>query len=33
LAELGLGEDLLYCSQIDTTDIVPIFRGGVIRAD
>jgi len=31
LINLGLGDDLLYCSQIDITDIVPIFRKGVIK--
>ncbi len=33
LVDLGLEEDLLYCSQIDITDIVPIFREGVIKVD
>jgi 2-phosphosulfolactate phosphatase len=32
LIDLGLEEDLLYCSQVDITDIVPIFRDGVIRS-
>lgn len=31
LINLGLGDDLLYCAQIDTTNIVPIFRKGVIK--
>ncbi len=31
LIDLGLEEDLLYCSQIDITDIVPVFREGVIK--
>jgi 2-phosphosulfolactate phosphatase len=31
LIDLGLGDDLLYCSQIDITDIVPIFKEGVIK--
>ena len=30
LAELGLGDDLAYCAQIDVTDLVPTFRDGVI---
>lgn len=33
LIDLGLGDDLSYCAQIDTTDIVPIFRDGVIKVD
>jgi 2-phosphosulfolactate phosphatase len=33
LADLGLGEDLLYCARTDVTNIVPIFRRGVIRVD
>jgi 2-phosphosulfolactate phosphatase len=28
----GFGDDLLYCAQIDMTDIVPEFKAGVIRA-
>ncbi len=32
LIDLGLEEDLSYCAQTDTTDIVPIFRDGVIRS-
>ena len=31
LIDLGLGDDLTYCGQTDITDIVPIFRDGVIR--
>ena len=31
LIDLGLEEDLLYCSQTDITDIVPVFKEGVIR--
>ena len=31
LTDLGLGDDLLYCAQTDITDIVPIFKEGVIR--
>jgi len=31
LINLGLGDDLLYCSQTDITDIVPVFKDGVIR--
>ena len=31
LINLGLGEDLSYCAQMDTTNIVPIFKDGVIR--
>ena len=30
LAEVGLGDDLAYCVQIDVTDLVPTFRDGVI---
>jgi 2-phosphosulfolactate phosphatase len=33
LIDLGLEEDLLYCAQMDTTNIVPIFRDGVIKVD
>ena len=33
LIDLGLEEDLLYCAQIDTTNIVPIFKDGVIKVD
>lgn len=33
LINLGLGDDLLYCAQIDTTNIVPIFKDGVIRVN
>lgn len=32
LVKLGLEDDLSYCSQVDTTDIVPIFKEGAIRA-
>jgi 2-phosphosulfolactate phosphatase len=31
LMNRGFGDDLAYCAQIDMTDIVPIFREGVIR--
>ncbi|MBM4279001.1 MAG: 2-phosphosulfolactate phosphatase [Deltaproteobacteria bacterium] len=31
LMERGFEEDLAYCAQVDITDIVPIFREGVIR--
>ncbi len=31
LIDLGLGGDLPYCAHIDITDIVPIFKEGVIR--
>jgi len=31
LIDLGLGDDLLYCAQTDITNIVPIFREGVIK--
>lgn len=31
LADLGLGNDLLYCSQTDLTALVPVFRDGVVR--
>ena len=31
LVDVGAGEDLLYCTQIDITSLVPIFRDGVIR--
>ena len=31
LIHRGFIEDLAYCAQIDMTDIVPIFREGVIR--
>ena len=33
LIDLGLGDDLPYCAQIDITPIVPIFRKEVIRAE
>jgi 2-phosphosulfolactate phosphatase len=29
----GLEEDLAYCAQVDMTDVVPVFREGVIRID
>jgi 2-phosphosulfolactate phosphatase len=32
LIERGFEEDLAYCAQVDMTDIVPVFRDGVIRA-
>ena len=32
LIERGFEEDLAFCAQIDITSIVPMFRGGVIRA-
>ena len=32
LIDLGLGDDLPYCAQTDITDIVPIYRDGVIKA-
>jgi len=31
LMNRGFGEDLVYCAQIDITDIVPIFKKGVIK--
>lgn len=31
LIERGFEEDLAYCAQVDITDIVPVFREGVIR--
>lgn len=31
LEEIGLGEDLQYCAQVDLTDIVPIYREGKIE--
>ncbi len=33
LADLGLGDDLLYCARANITDIVPIFKEGVIRTE
>jgi 2-phosphosulfolactate phosphatase len=30
LVDLGHGDDLHYCAQIDITDIVPIYKNGVI---
>jgi 2-phosphosulfolactate phosphatase len=32
LIERGFREDLDYCAQVDITDMVPVFRKGVIRA-
>jgi len=32
LINRGFEDDLVYCAQIDTTRLVPIFREGVIRA-
>jgi len=31
LIELGLGEDLPFCAQTDTTVLVPTFKDGVVR--
>jgi nitroimidazol reductase NimA-like FMN-containing flavoprotein (pyridoxamine 5'-phosphate oxidase superfamily) len=31
LVNHGFGDDLAFCSQIDITDAVPVFRDGVIR--
>jgi len=31
LIKHGFGDDLVYCAQIDITDIVPEFKAGVIR--
>ncbi len=33
LISLGLEEDLLYCARTGITDVVPIFKEGVIRID
>jgi 2-phosphosulfolactate phosphatase len=33
LIKRGFGEDLVYCAQIDITDVVPQFKDGVIRTD
>ena len=33
LNNLGLVDDLLFCTQTNITHIVPIFQGGVIRSD
>lgn len=33
LIERGFGKDLVYCAQVDITDIVPQFKDGVIRTD
>jgi 2-phosphosulfolactate phosphatase len=32
LINSGFEDDLVYCAQIDTTSLVPVFREGVIRA-
>jgi len=32
LVDKGFEEDLAYCAQVDTTDLVPVFKEGVIRA-
>jgi 2-phosphosulfolactate phosphatase len=32
LIDRGFEDDLVYCAQIDVTDIVPEFKAGVIRA-
>ena len=32
LIRQGFEDDLVYCAQIDITDIIPEFKGGVIRA-
>lgn len=31
LIDLGLGDDLIFCAQTDITNIVPIFKRGVIK--
>ena len=31
LVNRGFGEDLVYCAQMNTTDVVPEFKKGVIR--
>ncbi len=31
LIDLGLGDDLPYCARTDITDLVPVFREGVIK--
>jgi 2-phosphosulfolactate phosphatase len=33
LVKRGFGEDLIYCTQIDITDVIPQFKEGVIRTD
>ena len=33
LISIGLEEDLPYCARADITDLVPVFRDGVIRGD
>jgi 2-phosphosulfolactate phosphatase len=33
LIQRGFEEDLVYCAQIDVTDIIPEFKDGVIRAE
>ena len=32
LASIGLEEDLPYCAQRNITDVVPVFKDGMIRA-
>jgi 2-phosphosulfolactate phosphatase len=31
LVDRGHGEDLPYCAQIDITNVVPVFKEGVIK--
>ena len=31
LVDRVFGEDLHFCAQVDTTNIVPVFEEGVIR--
>ena len=33
LIKRGFGEDLVYCAQMDTTDVIPQFKDGVIRTE
>jgi 2-phosphosulfolactate phosphatase len=33
LVHLGLGDDLSYCAQVDITNVVPVFKDGVIRVE
>jgi len=33
LIHRGFRDDLVYCARVDTTNIVPVFRDGVIRTD
>ena len=33
LVELGLGEDLAWCSQLDALDVVPLMKDGVLLPD